>query len=80
VAFSPQANYTDWATAIGLWILVTTFVDRRMSRGQRGGTLTAVNLNFFDWSRYFLFQVAPHLSTKDLSGPHSKPAATQKIS
>jgi hypothetical protein len=28
VAFSPQANYTDWATATGLRNLVPTFVNR----------------------------------------------------
>jgi hypothetical protein len=28
MAFSLQANYTDWAAATGLRILVRTFVDR----------------------------------------------------
>jgi hypothetical protein len=37
VALSPQANYTDWATAACQQNLVPTFVDRGMSRGQRGG-------------------------------------------
>jgi hypothetical protein len=47
VAFSPQANYTDWATAT--WRnLVPTFVDRGVSRGQRGGSHTVVNLSFLD--------------------------------
>jgi hypothetical protein len=36
VAFIPQANYTDWATATCWQNLVPTFVDRGMSRGQRG--------------------------------------------
>jgi hypothetical protein len=37
VAFSPQANYTDWATPT--WRnLVSTFVDRGVSSGQRGGS------------------------------------------
>jgi hypothetical protein len=31
-----------------------------VSRGQRGGTPTAVNLSFLDRSRYFFFQVDPH--------------------
>jgi hypothetical protein len=44
VAFSPQANYTDWATATCRRNLVPTFVDRRVSRGQRGGPPTVVNL------------------------------------
>jgi hypothetical protein len=35
-----------------------------MSRGQRSGAPTVVNLSFLDRSRYFLFQVAPHLSSR----------------
>jgi hypothetical protein len=46
VALSPQANYTDWATATCQRNLVPTFVDRRVSRGQRGGSPTVVNLSF----------------------------------
>jgi hypothetical protein len=38
VALSPQANYTDWSTATCRWNLVPTFVDRRVSRGQCGGS------------------------------------------
>jgi hypothetical protein len=48
VAFSSQANYTDWATATGRRILMPTFMDRGVSRGQRSGTPTAVNLSFLD--------------------------------
>jgi hypothetical protein len=51
VAFSPQANYTDWATAICRRNLVATLVDIRVSRGQRGGSPTAVNLSFLDRGR-----------------------------
>jgi hypothetical protein len=51
--FGPQANFTNWAAATGRRILVLTFVDRRVSRGQRGGSPTAVNLSFLDRSRYF---------------------------
>jgi hypothetical protein len=61
-AFRPQANYTDWETATGQRILVQTFTDRRVSRGQRGGTPVVVHLSYLDRSRYFFFQVAPHLS------------------
>jgi hypothetical protein len=68
VAFSPQANYTDWATATFRRNLVPTFVDRGVSRGQRGGSPTIFNLSFVDRSRYFFFQVAPHLSSQELSG------------
>jgi hypothetical protein len=52
---------------------VPTFVDVGVSRGQRGG---------FQFSRpepLLFFQVAPHLSSQGLSGPHSRPTATQKI-
>jgi hypothetical protein len=52
VAFSPQANYTDWATATCRRNLVPTFVDRGVSRGQRGGSLTVVNLSFLDRTRF----------------------------
>jgi hypothetical protein len=48
VAFSPQANYTNWVTATYWWNLVPTFLDRGVSRGQRGGSLTVINLSFLD--------------------------------
>jgi hypothetical protein len=73
VAFSLQANYIDWATATGRWILVPTFVDRAVSHGQRGGTLTAVNLSFLDRSHYFFFQVAPHLWSQGWVDPVPDP-------
>jgi hypothetical protein len=56
VAFSPQTNYTDWATTICWWNLVPTFADRGVSRGQCGGSPTVINLNFLDRSRYFSFK------------------------
>jgi hypothetical protein len=46
-----QANYTDWATANGRLILLPTFVDRGVSRGQHGGTPAVVNLSFLDRRR-----------------------------
>jgi hypothetical protein len=55
VALSPRANYTDWATATCRRNLVPTFVDRGVSRGQRGGYSTVVNLSFLDRIRYFFF-------------------------
>jgi hypothetical protein len=62
VAVSPQENYTDWAT--DTWRnLVPTFVDRGVSRGQRGGSATDVKLSFLDRSRYFSFKellIYPH--------------------
>jgi hypothetical protein len=56
VALSPQANYTDWATATCRRNLVPTFVDRGASRGQRGGSPTVFNLSFLDRSHYFSFK------------------------
>jgi hypothetical protein len=48
VALSPQANYTNWATATCRRHLVPTFVDRGVPRGQRGGSPTVVYLSFLD--------------------------------
>jgi hypothetical protein len=56
VALSPRANYTDWATATCRRNLMSTFVDGGVSRGQRGGSPTVVNLSFLDRSRYFSFK------------------------
>jgi hypothetical protein len=55
VAFSPRANYTDWANDTCWRHLVPTLVDRGVSRGQRGGSPTVVKLSFPDRSRYFSF-------------------------
>jgi hypothetical protein len=46
VGFSPQANYTDWATATCRRNLVPTFADRGVSRGERGGSPTVVKSQF----------------------------------
>jgi hypothetical protein len=51
MAFSRQANYSDWATTTCWRNLVPTFVDIEVSRGQRGGSPTVVNLSFLDRSR-----------------------------
>jgi hypothetical protein len=56
VAISPQANYTDWATATCQRNLVPTFADRGVSRGQRGGSPTVVNLSFLDRNLHFSFK------------------------
>jgi hypothetical protein len=56
VALSPRANHTDWTTATCRRNLVSTFVDRGVSRGQRGGSPTVINLSFLDRSRYFSFK------------------------
>jgi hypothetical protein len=55
VAPSPQANYTDRVTATCRRNLVPSFVDKGVSRGQRGGSPMVVNLSFPDRSRYFSF-------------------------
>jgi hypothetical protein len=47
---------TERPTATCRRNLVSTFVDRGVSRGQRGGSPTVVNLNFLDRSRYFSFK------------------------
>jgi hypothetical protein len=54
VALSPQANYTDWATATCWRNLVPTFMDRGVSHGQRGGSPTVVNHSFLDRNSYVL--------------------------
>jgi hypothetical protein len=48
VVFSPQANYTDWATVTCWRNLEPTSADRGVSRGQRGGSPTVVEgiINF----------------------------------
>jgi hypothetical protein len=79
MAFSLQENYTDWRPPLVDEILVPTFVDRGVSRDQRGGSPTVVNLSFLDRSRYFFFPVTPHLFSQGMSGPRSRPIATQKI-
>jgi hypothetical protein len=56
MALSLQANYTNWATDTCRRNLVPTFVDRAVSRGQRGGSPTVVNLSFLDRSHYFSFK------------------------
>jgi hypothetical protein len=63
VAFSPQANYTDWATATCRRNLVPTFMDRGVSHGQRGGSPTIVNLSFLDRKMciYQVYNVFNHL-------------------
>jgi hypothetical protein len=53
---SPQANYTDRATA-AVGEVVPTFA----GRGCYVVIPTAINLGFLDRSCYFFFQVAPQL-------------------
>jgi hypothetical protein len=78
LAFSTQANYTDWATATGQQILVPTLVDGGVSRGQCGGTPTAVNLNFLDRRCALFIPSSSSFIVARLSGPHSRPTAIRK--
>jgi hypothetical protein len=78
VALSPQANYTDWATDTCRRNLVSTFVDRGVSRGQRGRSLTAVNLSFLDRRRYFSFKCLHIYSHKGWVDPVSDPLLLRK--
>jgi hypothetical protein len=78
VASSPQANYTDWSTITGRRILMPTFADRLVSRGQRGGTPAAVSLSFLNWSCCFFFQVAPHVSSRGSVDPVPDPLLLRK--
>jgi hypothetical protein len=52
VALIPQERYTDWTTASCRRNMLPTFVDRGVSRGQRSGSPTFVNLRFIYRSRY----------------------------
>jgi hypothetical protein len=64
MAFSPQANYTDWATDTCWRNVMPTFVDRGVSRGQHGGSPTVVNLSFLDRSRYFFLSSSSFILTR----------------
>jgi hypothetical protein len=77
VALSPQVNYTDRVTATCRRNLVPTFVDRGMSRSQRGGTPTVVNL-FSRPEPLLFFQVAPHLSSQGWVDPIPDPLLLRK--
>jgi hypothetical protein len=48
---------------------MATFADRVVSPDQCGGSPTVVNIGFLDRSRYFSFQVAPHLSSRGKVDP-----------
>jgi hypothetical protein len=79
VTLSPQANYTDCSTAAGWLILVPTFEDRGMSRGQREGVPTAVNLGFLDRTDFFFLSSSSSVIVTRLNGPRPRPTATQRI-
>jgi hypothetical protein len=78
VALSLPANYTDWATATFRRNLVPAFVDRGVSRGQRGGSPTDVNLSFLDRSRYLSFKQLLIYSHKGWVHPVPDPLLLRK--
>jgi hypothetical protein len=55
VALSPRANYTDGSTATCRRNLVPTFVDRGVSRGQRGLSPTVVKYEHHPHKKVKLF-------------------------
>jgi hypothetical protein len=78
--FGPLANYADWTTAAS-WRSSANFWGQRVLRGQRNESPGRI-LGFLDRSRYYFFQVAPQLYSRvltRLSGPRSRPTASQKI-
>jgi hypothetical protein len=63
VAFSPQVNYTNRATAV----CRRSYCQRLRIESVAGSAQripAAVNLGFLDRSRYFSIQVAPQLSSR----------------
>jgi hypothetical protein len=67
VAFSPQANCTDWATATCWRNLVPTLADRGVLRDQRGGSRTAVNLSCLDRSVVWRLSINLKVSRKAIN-------------
>jgi hypothetical protein len=53
-----RKNYTDWTTATCRRYLVPTYVDRKVSRGQRGGSHTAFSLSFLHSRQVSLSQIS----------------------
>jgi hypothetical protein len=80
VAFSPQVNYTDWATATFWRNVAPNFADRGESRGQRGVSPTVVNLSFLDRSRYFSFKQLLIYPQKGRVDPVPDPLLLRKFS
>jgi hypothetical protein len=77
VAFSPQKNLTDWATAAGRRIVVPTFTDRVVSRVQRDGSPQPLISGFLDRSRYFFLSRSSSYVKTEWTPIHTDP--TQKI-
>jgi hypothetical protein len=77
--FDTDGSVAHWASAAGRRIFVPTFVDREVSRGQRGGSPMVVNLSFLDRSRYFFFPVVAHLSLWGWVDPVPDPMRRRKF-
>jgi hypothetical protein len=62
VAFSPQADCTDWMTAAANEVVLIMRLEGVAWSVQH--ISTSINLSFLDQSRCFFFQVALHLSLR----------------
>jgi hypothetical protein len=77
VAFSPQTNYTERATAACRRIYCQLLrIEGVTWSAQRIPTA----VNFLDRSRYFSIQVAPQLPSRGWVDPVPRPTTSQKIS
>jgi hypothetical protein len=77
VAFSPQANYTDRATAACRWSLCQLLrIEGVAWSAQR--IPTAVNIGFLDRNHYFSIQIAPQLSSRGWVNPVPDPLFLRK--
>jgi hypothetical protein len=75
---SPQANYTDRATAAGRRSYCQPL--RVEGVGWSAQQIpTAVNLGFIDRSRYFFIQLAPQLSSRGWVGPFQIPYFSENL-
>jgi hypothetical protein len=70
VFFSPQANYTDWATAAAGEV-VSTLRKEGVARSTQP-IHTAVNPSFIDRNAYLFFQITPHLKSRGLVNTSQK--------
>jgi hypothetical protein len=64
VVFSPQANYTDWATSSCWRNLVPTFADIDVSRGQRGESPRSLISVFYTGAANFLSSSSSFILTR----------------
>jgi hypothetical protein len=72
MAFSPWANYTDWAAAACQWGY------HHLLWVKGGHVVRAMDLGFLDQSHYFFIQVAPHLSSQGWVDPVPDPLLLRK--